>query len=74
MSRACSREPEGREIPIIVLTAKDITVEDRMRLNGYVEKVLQKGATSRDDLLNEVRSLVVSSVRDNTAPQSGKNS
>jgi PAS domain S-box-containing protein len=55
-----------RNIPIIVLTAKDITPEDRMRLNGHVEKVLQKGAYDRDDLLNEVRSLVVNSVRNNS--------
>ena len=64
------QEPDWRDIPIIVLTAKDITNEDRLRLNGYVEKVLQKGATDREDLLNEVRSLVVSSVRENTARKS----
>ena len=54
-----------RDIPIIVLTAKDITPDDRQRLNGYVEKVLQKGAYDRDELLNDVRSLVVNSVRNN---------
>jgi hypothetical protein len=27
-----------------VVTAKDLTDEDRLRLNGYVQKVLQKGA------------------------------
>jgi Response regulator containing a CheY-like receiver domain and an HD-GYP domain len=34
----------GRGIPIVVLTAKDLTAEERQRLNGYVERVLQKGA------------------------------
>ncbi len=58
---------DWREIPIIVLTAKDVTAEDRLRLNGYVEKVLQKGATSREELLDDVRSLVVRSVNDHAA-------
>ena len=57
-------EPKWRGIPVVVLTAKDITTEDRLRLNGYVEKVLQKGAFDREALLNEVSSLIVSSVRE----------
>jgi CheY-like chemotaxis protein/nitrogen-specific signal transduction histidine kinase len=47
-----------RSIPIIVVTAKDLTVEDHLRLNGYVEKILQKGAYSREALLVEIRELV----------------
>ena len=56
-----------RSIPIVVVTAKDLTVEDRLRLNGYVEKILQKGAYSREALLAEVRDLVAASVRRGTA-------
>jgi hypothetical protein len=51
------------KIPIVVITAKDLTVEDRLRLNGYVEKILQKGAYGRDQLLAEVRELVARSAR-----------
>jgi CheY-like chemotaxis protein len=51
-----------RNIPIIVVTAKDLTVEDRLRLNGYVERIIQKGAYSRDQLLGEVRDLVAERV------------
>ncbi len=47
-----------RGIPVIVVTAKDLTDEDRLRLNGYVEKILQKGAYSREALLSEVHDLV----------------
>jgi CheY-like chemotaxis protein len=54
---------DWRDIPIVVITAKDITVEDRLRLNGYVEKVLQKGLYNRGELLAEVRSLVAAGVR-----------
>jgi CheY-like chemotaxis protein len=56
------RERAWRGIPIVVVTAKDLTAEDRQRLNGSVEKVLQKGAHTRDSLLQEVRDLVVGSV------------
>jgi PAS domain S-box-containing protein len=57
------KHQEWRSIPVVVVTAKDITVEDRLRLNGYVEKILQKGAYSRNELLTEVRNLVAACVR-----------
>jgi CheY-like chemotaxis protein len=47
-----------REIPIIVVTAKDLSPDEHARLNGSVERILQKGAYSRDSLLAEVRELV----------------
>ena len=43
-----------RSIPVIVVTAKDLTEEDRRRLNGYVESILQKGAYEPEELLREV--------------------
>jgi signal transduction histidine kinase/CheY-like chemotaxis protein len=49
---------ECRTIPVIVLTAKDITDEEHRWLNGRVEQVFRKGAHSRDELLREVRQLV----------------
>jgi CheY-like chemotaxis protein len=51
-----------RSIPVVVVTAKDLTDEDRLRLHGYVEKILQKGAYSREALLAEVRDLVAACV------------
>ncbi len=50
-------------MPIVVITAKDLSAEDHERLNGYVARVLQKGALSRETLLGEVRDLVASSTR-----------
>ncbi|HRJ72271.1 MAG TPA: response regulator, partial [Terrimicrobiaceae bacterium] len=47
-----------RDVPVIVLTAKDLTAEDRGALRGKVEKILQKGTVSRSDLLQEIRALV----------------
>ncbi len=49
---------DWRDIPVIVVTAKDITDEDRARLNGHVEKTLQKGAYSRHELLGQVSQFV----------------
>jgi CheY-like chemotaxis protein len=58
------KQPDGHLIPVVVITAKDITVEDRLRLSGYVEKILEKGNYSRDELLRTVREMVELSVRE----------
>jgi CheY-like chemotaxis protein len=50
---------EWRHIPVVVLTAKDLTEEDRKRLNGGVEAILQKRAYTRQELLEEVRAQVL---------------
>ena len=52
------QRPESRAIPVIVLTSKDITDEDRRRLNGHVEKIIQKGAIGWEELLSEIRQLL----------------
>ncbi|GAA3407697.1 response regulator [Paenibacillus hodogayensis] len=45
-------------IPVIVVTAKHITEEDRRRLNGYVTTIIQKGSFNKQELLQEVGSLI----------------
>jgi CheY-like chemotaxis protein len=57
------REEAWRAIPVIVVTAKDLSAEDHERLTGSVARILQKGAYSREALLAEVRALVAASVR-----------
>ncbi len=47
-----------RDISIIVITAKDLTEEDRTRLNGNVINILEKGAVNQDQLLSELRDQV----------------
>jgi len=56
------RDEAGRAIPVIVVTAGDLSAEDRRWLNGQVERILEKGAYSREALLAEVRALVAASV------------
>jgi PAS domain S-box-containing protein len=47
-----------RDIPILVLTAKDLTRREHERLRGAVQQVLQKGASSREQLVQEIHRLV----------------
>jgi CheY-like chemotaxis protein len=54
--------PEWRGIPVVVVTAKDLTAEERQRLNGHVERILAKGALGPEALLAEVRELVAASL------------
>jgi GAF domain-containing protein/CheY-like chemotaxis protein len=49
---------EWKQIPVIVITAKDLTAEERLQLNGYVENILLKGAYTRAELLELVRERV----------------
>jgi signal transduction histidine kinase/CheY-like chemotaxis protein len=44
-------------IPTVVLTAMDLGPEERQKLNGGVEKVIQKGAFDIDELQREILSL-----------------
>jgi CheY-like chemotaxis protein len=53
---------EWRDIPVLVVTAKDLTVEERGRLNGDVERVLQKGASELDELLREIGRILPGSI------------
>jgi CheY-like chemotaxis protein len=46
-----------RTIPVVVITAMDLTPEDTARLNGGVDKVLQKGSFDLDRFKAEIRSL-----------------
>jgi CheY-like chemotaxis protein/anti-sigma regulatory factor (Ser/Thr protein kinase) len=44
-----------REIPIVVVTARDLTEEDRQRLKGEVVGLIQKGGMDRESLLAQLR-------------------
>ena len=45
---------EWLDIPVVVITAKDLNSEDHNRLKGNVEAIMQKGSYTKDELLNEV--------------------
>jgi threonine synthase len=43
-----------RHIPVIVITAKDLTQEDRRRLSGQVQSLLQKGQFMEEELFESI--------------------
>ena len=49
---------ECRTVPVVVLTAKDLSEYDRQRLNGSVEKIFNKRNRTQEEFLTEVRELV----------------
>ncbi len=51
-------DPLLAEIPVIVVTAKDLTSAEKERLSGRIESLMQKGSFMQDDLLTEIRTLV----------------
>lgn len=55
---ACRKVPDFAGIPIIIVTAADLTEHDHRRLNGGVEHILNKAAFERHELLVQIRQLV----------------
>jgi signal transduction histidine kinase/DNA-binding response OmpR family regulator len=49
------RTEAGRRVPVVVVTAKEITAEDHARLNGQVRTIFHKGSFSREQLTAELR-------------------
>ena len=47
-------EEELQEIPVIVVTAKELTADERARLSGHIQALLQKGVFTDDELLREI--------------------
>jgi len=47
-----------RDIPVVVVTALDLTAEDRRRLNGGVEQILSKTASAPAELMARVADLL----------------
>jgi CheY-like chemotaxis protein len=52
-----TREP-GRELPVVVITAKELTDEDRARLSQQAQVVMQKGAYDSEELLRVLAQLI----------------
>ena len=60
-------EPAWRTIPVIVITAKELTEADRLRLNGGVEAIVQKGRRGVETVLGDIRELVAARGRERVA-------
>ena len=55
---ALQTKKETKDIPIIVITAKELTPAENKRLKGHIQSLMQKGDFMNDDLLDEVRALL----------------
>ena len=53
---------EWKDIPVVVITAMELTAKDYQRLNGNVTKIMRKGSYQQDQLMADVRQLVSSFV------------
>ena len=45
---------DARQVPVIVITARELSSDDRKELDGKVAKILQKGSFTTEDLLREL--------------------
>lgn len=55
---AMKAKPETAEIPVIVASAKELTPDEKSRLTGQIQALMQKGDFLNDEFLEEVRSLI----------------
>ena len=55
---------DWQDIPVVVITAKDLTDEDRDRLNGGVERIIQK--SDRDEMLGQLTRAISKCLRPHT--------
>jgi len=55
---ALRANPETAVIPVIVATAKELTPDEKSRLGGQIQSLMQKGDFLNDEFLEEVRSLI----------------
>jgi len=51
---ALKGDKDVSEVPVIVITAKELTVAERERLSGQTDKLMQKGSFTDDELLEEI--------------------
>jgi threonine synthase len=50
--------PDTADIPVIVVTAKELTQAEKGRMQGRIQKLMQKGDFLSDELMDEIRALL----------------
>jgi len=55
---ALRAKPETATIPVIVATAKELTIDEKSRLSGQIQSLMQKGDFLNDEFLEEVKALI----------------
>jgi threonine synthase len=55
---ALKANPQTAPIPVVVVTAKELTPEEKTRLGGQIQALMQKGEFMSDELQDEIRALL----------------
>lgn len=55
---ALKQSSDTANIPVVVITAKELTQAEKNRLKGHIQSLMQKGDFISDELLDEVRALL----------------
>jgi len=65
-------DPATRDLPVIVVTAKELTAKDREKLTGKVSLILAKSETTSTALLEEIKKILGNIEKCHKYPESGK--
>lgn len=57
VAEAIHKDERWRDIPVVVVTGKELTDGEQQRLQGCVEQVLRKGQFGKDELVRRLRSI-----------------
>jgi len=57
MFSALRNNPQTADVPIIILTGKDISMGERLSLVGQIEELVHKNYCTNEDLLDHIRNL-----------------
>ena len=52
------QQKEAKDIPLILLTQKDLTEKEIDDLNGMIQGILNKGVLTKEDLLKEIKETI----------------
>jgi signal transduction histidine kinase/DNA-binding response OmpR family regulator len=72
MLRTIRQEVNWHDVPVVIITSKDLTREERDWLRGNAMEVFQKGDYGRSELIETVRGMIDASQRRATKAKAGK--
>jgi len=52
------QNPTWQSIPVVVVTARELSAEDHLKLNGSVRQIVAKNGQNQTELLDQLRRLV----------------
>jgi len=64
-------DPRTKDIPIVVVSAKDITPEERKRLNGHIEALVQKGSLQPRKFVDQMINVIEDKTGDKAGERTG---